>query len=145
MTHRIYYTDASILGFDATVVRTVEHEGRSAAVLDRTAFYPTSGGRRVVVETLDGWDAAGLKVMASAATAAARKCILIVLFSASLPVTAIIAKSKDMTTDTHTLLQALVARFGGRGGAMPELVQGGGLSASPAALVAATRDWIAGI
>ena len=44
MTHRIYYTDASILGFDATVLRTVEHEGRPAAVLDRTAFYPTSDG-----------------------------------------------------------------------------------------------------
>jgi alanyl-tRNA synthetase len=82
------------------------------------------GGRRVVVETLDGWDAAGLKVVVSAATAAAREGILVVLFSASLPVTAIIAKSKDMATDTHALLQALVARFGGRCGGKPELVQG---------------------
>jgi alanyl-tRNA synthetase len=64
------------------------------------------------------------QIWASALSAAAREGILVVLFSASLPVTAIIAKSKDMATDTHALLQALVARFGGRGGGKPELVQG---------------------
>jgi alanyl-tRNA synthetase len=45
MTRRINYTDASRLSFAATVVRALEHEGHPAAVLDRTAFYPTSGGQ----------------------------------------------------------------------------------------------------
>ena len=44
MTRRINYTDASRLSFAATVVRALEHEGHPAAVLDRTAFYPTSDG-----------------------------------------------------------------------------------------------------
>jgi alanyl-tRNA synthetase len=42
---RIYYTDAYCQAFDARVVRAFDHEGRPAVVLDRTAFYPTSGGQ----------------------------------------------------------------------------------------------------
>ncbi len=45
MTDRLYYTDPYLRTFDATVVRTLDHEGRPAVVLDRTAFYPTSGGQ----------------------------------------------------------------------------------------------------
>ena len=69
MTSRIYYTDPSCRRFDAIVVRAFEHEGRPAVILDRTAFYPTSGGQPFdtgwlrrgpsgpaiqVVETIDG-------------------------------------------------------------------------------------------
>ena len=46
MTDRIYYTDPSCTEFDATVVRCDTVDGRIIAVLDRTAFYPTSGGSR---------------------------------------------------------------------------------------------------
>ena len=42
---RLYYTDAYCQAFDAQVVRAFDHEGRPAVVLDRTAFYPTSGGQ----------------------------------------------------------------------------------------------------
>jgi len=45
MTSRIYYTDPSCVTFEAIVTRTLVHETRPAAVLDRTAFYPTSGGQ----------------------------------------------------------------------------------------------------
>lgn len=45
MTERLYYTDPYLQEFDATLVDTVSHEGRTALVLDRTAFYPTSGGQ----------------------------------------------------------------------------------------------------
>jgi len=45
MTQRIYYTDPACLAFDATVRRVLTHEGRPAVILDRTAFYPTSGGQ----------------------------------------------------------------------------------------------------
>src|SRR4029079_7354837 len=43
MTDRLYYLDPYLREFDATVVETTTHEGRTAVVLDRTAFYPTSG------------------------------------------------------------------------------------------------------
>jgi Ser-tRNA(Ala) deacylase AlaX len=45
MTSRIYYTDPSCVMFEAIVTRTLVHDDRPAAVLDRTAFYPTSGGQ----------------------------------------------------------------------------------------------------
>ena len=45
MTSRIYYTDPSCVTFEAVVTKTLVHETRPAAVLDRTAFYPTSGGQ----------------------------------------------------------------------------------------------------
>lgn len=45
MTDRLYYTDPYLTAFDATLLETVSHEGRTALVLDRTAFYPTSGGQ----------------------------------------------------------------------------------------------------
>ena len=45
MTDRLYYTDAYLQEFDAHVVRVDVRDGRTAVVLDRTAFYPTSGGQ----------------------------------------------------------------------------------------------------
>ena len=45
MTERLYYTDPYLAEFDANVLRVEPYEGRLAAVLDRTAFYPTSGGQ----------------------------------------------------------------------------------------------------
>ena len=45
MTERIYYTDPACIEFDATVVSSPIADGRPLAVLDRTAFYPTSGGQ----------------------------------------------------------------------------------------------------
>ncbi len=45
MTQRLYYTDSYCREFDATLLALGEREGRPAALLDRTAFYPTSGGQ----------------------------------------------------------------------------------------------------
>ena len=45
MTARIYYTDPYCRRFEAVVTRAFEHEHRPAVLLDRTAFYPTSGGQ----------------------------------------------------------------------------------------------------
>ena len=45
MTERIYYTEPERRSFDAVVTTVVEHEGAPALILDRTAFYPTSGGQ----------------------------------------------------------------------------------------------------
>ena len=46
MTSRIYYTDPVLPPIRGCRDRSAfEHEGRPAALLDRTAFYPTSGGQ----------------------------------------------------------------------------------------------------
>jgi alanyl-tRNA synthetase len=52
MTERLYYTDAEALEFHARVVAARDHEGKAAVVLDRTAFYPTSGGQPFDTGTL---------------------------------------------------------------------------------------------
>jgi alanyl-tRNA synthetase len=45
MTERLYYHDSFLYDFDARVVEALDRNGRPAIVLDRTAFYPTSGGQ----------------------------------------------------------------------------------------------------
>jgi alanyl-tRNA synthetase len=64
VSERLYYEDPYLQEFDAEVVRGVAlDDGRTAAVLDRTAFYPTSGGQPYdtgslgaasVLEVIDG-------------------------------------------------------------------------------------------
>ena len=44
-TDRLYYRDSFLCEFDGRVVESLPAEGRHAVVLDRTAFYPTSGGQ----------------------------------------------------------------------------------------------------
>jgi alanyl-tRNA synthetase len=67
VTERIYYTDPACLEFDATVVSSSAADGRAVVVLDRTAFYPTSGGQPFdtgtlgtadVIDVVDGDDGA---------------------------------------------------------------------------------------
>ncbi|MFL7794693.1 MAG: DHHA1 domain-containing protein [Anaerolineae bacterium] len=45
MTERLYYTDAYCTSFSACVTEQVVWDGGPAVVLDRTAFYPASGGQ----------------------------------------------------------------------------------------------------
>ena len=52
MTERLYYTDASLVDFQAIVVG-IEADGRHV-ILDRTAFYPTSGGQLHDIGLLGG-------------------------------------------------------------------------------------------
>jgi alanyl-tRNA synthetase len=54
MTDRIYYTDPSCQTFSATVVSSDDIDGRAHIVLDRTAFYPTSGGQPFDTGTIGG-------------------------------------------------------------------------------------------
>jgi alanyl-tRNA synthetase len=52
MTDRLYYTDSYLTSFDARVVERAENGRR--VYLDRTAFYPTSGGQPFDVGTIAG-------------------------------------------------------------------------------------------
>jgi alanyl-tRNA synthetase len=44
-TERLYYNDPYLLEFDANVVGTKNAGAHSGVILDKTAFYPTSGGQ----------------------------------------------------------------------------------------------------
>lgn len=44
-TERLYYTDAYTTTFQAAVIERVHHKNGLAIVLDRTCFYPESGGQ----------------------------------------------------------------------------------------------------
>jgi alanyl-tRNA synthetase len=54
MTERLYYTDPYLTTFSATVVEQLTWEDQPAVVLDRTAFYPTSGGQPADTGLLGG-------------------------------------------------------------------------------------------
>ena len=51
LTERLYYTDSFLTKFEARVVAVSREAGDTAVTLDRSAFYPTSGGQ--VFDT--GW------------------------------------------------------------------------------------------
>jgi alanyl-tRNA synthetase len=56
MTNRLYYTAPYLRSFDATIrgLDRTRRDGRIAVILDRTAFYPTSGGQPFDIGTLGG-------------------------------------------------------------------------------------------
>jgi len=52
MTDRLYYTDPYLRTFDAAIQRVEQRRDRCLVTLDRTAFYPTSGGQPFDTGTL---------------------------------------------------------------------------------------------
>jgi len=54
MTTRLYYDDAYATEFTARVIERTTHEGRPAVRLDRSYFYPTSGGQPYDTGTIAG-------------------------------------------------------------------------------------------
>lgn len=54
MTHRLYYDDTYLTEFDAQVLECRKTDGGYEIRLDRSAFYPTSGGQPHDIGTLGG-------------------------------------------------------------------------------------------
>ncbi len=94
--------------------------------------------RRIVVQVLEGWDAAGLKTIASSLIA--QDGVAAALVSASEPMAVIVARSQNLAIDAGKTLRTLLDRFGGRGGGRPELAQGAGLVGKVADVLAAARE-----
>jgi alanyl-tRNA synthetase len=109
--------------------------GHEAGALAASAEQGVAG--LVVAAALDGWDAAGLKQIASSIVA--RSGFVAVLLSAPAPSSIVVARSADVAFDAARLLKELVARFGGKGGGRPELAQGGGLGGEVGDMVACAR------
>jgi alanyl-tRNA synthetase len=102
-----------------------------------------SADRVVVVEALEGWDAAGLKALAAAAATHESRAA-IALFSTASPALVVVAKGRDAPADAAAVLKLLIAKFGGKGGGKPDLAQGGGLSGSTAQLTRLATDLLQG-
>jgi alanyl-tRNA synthetase len=96
------------------------------------------GGRMVIAEALDGWDAQALKTMAVAA-ATEQPTAAIALFTTSSPALVVIARGNAAGVDSSAVLKALVTQFGGKGGGRPDLAQGGGLNGTASELLEAVR------
>ena len=112
--------------------RLAAHEGARLV-----ADAPQVGGVRLLVQSVDGWDAAGLKALAAAAAGTDGACV--VLMSATPPVSVVVARSAGVPVDANVVVQQLTGRFGGRGGGKPELAQGGGLTAPVQEIATAAR------
>ncbi len=101
----------------------------------------TVGSVRLVAGALAGWDAAGLKTIASRVVE--RPGHLAVLVSDPAPAAIVIARASDLAHDAGALLRAIVARHGGKGGGRPEMAQGGGLTAPAPEILATARELVA--
>jgi alanyl-tRNA synthetase len=98
------------------------------------------GAVTLVAEVVAGWDAAGLKRLASAIVS--RPGLLVVLISPDSPALAVVARSQDVSVDAGDILKALIERFGGKGGGRGPMAQGGGLAAPPEIILDAARHLI---
>ena len=96
------------------------------------------GNVRLVARVIEGWDVAGLKMLASAV--ASQEGVVAVLVSAARPASVVIARGAGVAADAGELLRALVTKFGGRGGGKQDIAQGGGFDADPEAIVSAARE-----
>jgi alanyl-tRNA synthetase len=99
---------------------------------------PAESGRIAIACALDGWDAAGLKGIATAAAAAAG--VRIAVFSAASPALVVVARAADQGVDAAAVVKGLLGRFGGKGGGKPEFAQGGGLEGSLEEMQAFARE-----
>ena len=99
---------------------------------------PDANGRRVVVSALPGWDALGLKTIASRIIE--RPGFAVVLISEPAPAAIVVGRSSDLSLDSGAILRRLVELHGGKGGGRPELAQGGGLTSSSAAVLQSARE-----
>ncbi|MGE0042489.1 MAG: DHHA1 domain-containing protein [Vicinamibacterales bacterium] len=110
------------------------HEAR--ALVERGA---RDGARVVVVEALEGWDAVGLKALASAATRL-EPAAAVALFTAASPALVVVAGGASAGIDAGAVVKALLARFGGRGGGKPDLAQAGSLEGDSRGMIQAATE-----
>jgi alanyl-tRNA synthetase len=98
----------------------------------------THDGVRVVTQVVEGWDAAGLKLIATALTG--QSDVAAALMSSGDPMAIVVARSQNVGIDASKTLKAMLDRFGGRGGGRPDLAQGAGLVGRVDEILALARE-----
>ena len=97
--------------------RLAAHEAASLA-----AAAEKIGGVNVVAASVSGWDANGLKKLAS--SIAAKPATVALLITTESPTLVVAARSQDLSLDTGAVLKNLIEQFGGRGGGKGAMAQG---------------------
>ena len=120
---------------DALQERLAVHEAAHLA-----ASGEKIGAMTFVGAAVSGWDAAGLKRLASAV--ANRPATVAVLLTAEPPSLVVVSRSQDLAFDAGLVMKELLGRFGGKGGGKGAMAQGGGLSGEPRTILDAARDVI---
>jgi len=99
-----------------------------------------SGSVRLVLSAMPGWDAAGLKTVASRIVERPGHFVILVGDPPAVPI--VVARSSDVAHDSGAILRKIVERHGGKGGGRPEMAQGGGITAAPAAVLEHARELV---
>ena len=120
---------------DALYERLAVHEAASLHASGQTI-----GDATFVAAAVSGWDATGLKRLASAIVG--RPATIAVLLTSESPSLIVIARSQDQPHDTGAILKKLLERFGGKGGGKGAMAQGGGLTGEPQVILAAAREMV---
>jgi alanyl-tRNA synthetase len=115
--------------------RLAAHEAASL-----TSSAEKVGAVNVVASAVSGWDANGLKKLASSIVG--KPATVAVLITTESPALIVVSRSQDLALDTGVLLKDLIDRFGGRGGGKGAMAQGGGLAGEPRAILDAARDFV---
>lgn len=100
-----------------------------------------TGNVTLIAEAVAGWDANGLKKLASAITSSPD--FVAVLITADSPSLIVVARSANLTLDAGAVLRTLLDRFGGKGGGKGAMAQGGGLNGSTQDILAAAHEVVA--
>jgi alanyl-tRNA synthetase len=104
---------------------------------------PQKTGVAIVTAVIDGWDAAGLKAIASAIIAHTPAAVA--LAGSDMPTLVVAGRAASVNPSLGVpgagdVVKALTVKFGGKGGGTPELAQAGGLVASPQDVIGAARE-----
>ena len=98
--------------------RLAAHEAESLALSAERI-----GAVNAVLAPVSGWDANGLKKLAS--SIATKPATIAVLITTEAPMLAVVSRSQDLAIDAGAVLKNLVDQFGGRGGGKGAMAQGG--------------------
>lgn len=123
---------------EALQERLAVHEAASLA-----ASGEPIGDATVVAAAVPGWDAAGLKKLASAIVSKAGT--IAVLVTPEAPSLVVVARSQDLKIDAGAVLKPLLDRFGGKGGGKGAVAQAGGLSGEAVAILSAAKEQISSL
>jgi len=126
--------DAKELG---RTIRRLQDEVAVGRAANLRAGAEDIAGRLGVLRHEPGWDAAGLKTLASAIVR--EPGTIAVLVGDGTPAPVVIARSADVNFDAAEWMKQAAGSLGGRGGGRPELAQGG-LGVSPERVLAYAKD-----
>ena len=99
------------------------------------------GPATIVTAAVSGWDASGLKKLASAV--AARPGVAAFLMTTESPSLVVASRSQDLSLDIGIVLKQLIDRFGGKGGGKGSMAQGGGLVGDKQEILDAAKQLLA--